>query len=66
MAVEAGIGSWVADYRHHQALYEATKHRHEDEFDPGEGYEADDPKRDGGESLAAWADQERKAARESR
>ena len=41
-------------------------HLHEDEFDPGEGYEPDDPKRDRGESLAEWADQMRKSERENR
>ena len=66
MAVEEGIGAWVADYRHHEALYKASKHLHEDEFDPGEGYEPDDPKRDRGESLAEWADQMRKSERENR
>jgi hypothetical protein len=43
-AVEAGIGEYVAEMRLHQKLYEASKHRHEDEVDPGEGYDLDDPK----------------------
>jgi hypothetical protein len=43
LAVEDGIGGWVADYR----FYKAEHAKHQDDVDPGEGYELDDPKSPG-------------------
>jgi hypothetical protein len=66
-AVDAGIGEWIADYRLHKALYEATKHKHEDEEAGRDAYPPDHPKSTGfAERMLDAVDQARKSERESR